>query len=178
MIPVFLYGRRDDDEITEGLISALSKNGGVLYINNSMINSTERSPQFLLHDTPSQPFFNMQRGIIVFKQKVSRFTKFALPQDFICIVDSNNEAALHLLKNNNSQALTCGTNPRDTLSISSISDEAALIGLQRDITGFFGEKIEAGEFLVKNESGITKEAFLPALAIILLSSKNKKEFVV
>ena len=179
---IYLFGNAQDLIIANKLRKTLSHYGGVLHIGHQSVTQCPedaiiRDFKFLMLESDKAYDINQKEVIFIFKSKqniTDGIPKFKSPA--ISVVESHNEPALQTLSQMNSAALSCGMSGRDTLMISSISENSACISLQRKITTFEGEVIEPMDITVKF-SGKTEDYVLLCICAVLLLSGELKEGV-
>ena len=72
--------------------------------------------------------------------------------------------------------ITCGMNPKNTVTLSSLTAASALVSLQRTVTDIFGYEAEPGEFRIKLNRGYSPFAVTASAAVFLLSGILPDEF--
>lgn len=95
-----------------------------------------------------------------------------LPENTIVLFNSRYPQLALLLKGRELQALSCGLQTTDTLTLSSCTQESAVISLQRTLTTFSGETVEPGEFPVKLSGPTDPFAILSVAATYLLGDRG------
>lgn len=104
--------------------------------------------------------------------------KEELPQEFSCknavaIVDSADSDVLAAVAGRRLPAVTCGLGTSDTLTLSSLTVDSAVISLQRQITAFDGTKVEPFELPVSFSKRVEPFELLAAAAVfVLMGSRN------
>ena len=179
MIPIILYGEKNDTSISIRLCRVLQRNGGVLHICDG--NITEYSigtPNFLIYETDDIENFNSSSGILLFKTSQNSNTqKAALSDRIISIVESDNVAALKMLKDNGSDTVTCGMSSKDTITLSSIGENIAVLSIQREMKAVDGTAIQPSEIQVKLSKHIEGYPLLSVCAVLLLTKKSENDFL-
>ena len=89
----------------------------------------------------------------------------------VAVVLSDNGRAMELLSHSQVKGVTCGFSSRDTLTVSSISAESAVICLQRAITTFSGARIEPVELPVRLSRPVDMFSLLCVAAILILADQ-------
>lgn len=79
------------------------------------------------------------------------------------------ERAIKSIAGTNITAITCGTNPLDTLSIASCGSGYTLVSLQREIRTLSGRVIEPCDISIKTEDKAHIYSILATCAVMLLS---------
>lgn len=150
MIPVFLLGEEHDAALRLPLCRILERYGGVLHICGAhAAQYAIGQARFLLCETSRLESIQAEQAILIFKsQQAISCGQLSLSDGVISILETENEAAARMLLHTGTTALTCGLTARDTLTLSSISDTAPVVTIQRAITTFDGHTLEP----VKNAS--------------------------
>ena len=173
MNTVLLYGKKDSDLELVLFETIRAVHYSILHITGntiSLIPPQAVQPDFLVIDNFFVPNLLITKGIVVFKQGISVFQKgIDIPQDYIAVVDPENEEAIAMLKKNSMRTVTCGMSAKDTITYSSIDPECAIVSLQRELKTVGGEDLDPGEFPIKALSCKKDFALLAAVAVLLLS---------
>jgi hypothetical protein len=93
----------------------------------------------------------------------------------IAIVDSSKEDLLTYVATTGLPAITCGLSAKDTVTLSSIRTDSAVINLQRAITCFDGSLAEPQEIPVSRREDADSFALMAASAICLLAGKSPEK---
>ena len=116
----------------------------------------------------------LKNSIVVFCDENEKFENQVLPKGIIAICDSQNKIALGILKKNGVAAVTCGNSSKNTVTIASITDNSAIISLQRTLYDIKGKKIEPADFKIKLPPKFSPFSVMAAVAVLLLCGKAKK----
>ena len=92
------------------------------------------------------------------------------------ICEDSNLSALKILMESGIPVITCGMNPKNTVTLSSLTAASALVSLQRTVTDIFGSEAEPGEFRIKLNRGYSPFAVTASAAVLLLSGILPDEF--
>ncbi len=166
MVTVVFYGLTGG-YVTDEINKVLSPYG-VLSVCGSKITSTGATPKFISVECNNRATLNIHEGIIVTIGKFTSDCYLNIIGNFKGVVFSTDKSALKMLKEKKITSITCGMAAEDTLILSSITDSAAIICLQRKITTLSGNIIEPAEYKVTLKNKITDYALLAAAAILLL----------
>lgn len=93
---------------------------------------------------------------------------FTPDEHALAVVHSENREALAFAAAHHLKTLTCGLSVRDTLTLSSLTDECAMVCLQREIRPFGGGIIEPGEIPVRLYAPVGRGELLLVAAVLLL----------
>ena len=72
--------------------------------------------------------------------------------------------------------ITCGMNPKSTVTLSSLTSSSALVSLQRTVTDIFGNDTEPCELGIKLNRGRSPFAVTASAAVLLLAGITPAEF--
>ena len=171
MIPIFLLGEERDVALRLPLCRILERYGGVLHICGAhAAQYAIGQARFLLCETSRLDSIQAEQAILIFKsrQAVSS-SPLSLSDGVISILETGHEAAARMLLHTGATALTCGLTARDTLTLSSISDTAPVVTIQRAITTFDGHTLEPCEKRIALHTPLPDYALLSICALLLLT---------
>lgn len=163
-----LCGSGEDRETGAVLRRALHTYGGVQYCGPNTVVGGVKEPAFLLWDCTEVPQMEHMNGILVFKSSFCS-QKGRIADGVLPVLDSQNEAAAEILRESGCIALTCGTAPRDTVSIASLQPEESVVSLQRSIITLSGEVVEPHDFPVHVKKEGSVYSLLAACSVLLLA---------
>lgn len=115
---------------------------------------------------------NANKGIAMILDDTKRFEKQNLPKSIIGICEDNNTNALKLFKRNGLPVITCGNNPKNTLTLSSIDGNNFVITLQREITDINGNKVYPADYKFNLNKPYSAQAVMLSCGILCLIGKN------
>ncbi len=168
MIPVILYGKNGNRIADE--ICGLLKEYGIIRVGDRRIKFAANSPKFLIIESKCTKEIDIPQGIIVIAGEIEADTELRIKGDFRGVVFSSDKEALKLLKNTEVSVISCGMAEEDTLSLSSIKENAAVISINRKIKTLNGAFIDPQEHKVILKKPITDYSLLVAYAILLCST--------
>lgn len=171
MTTVVLYGNAQDNVYDD--INNLLSNYGITVFDGEKLSQNNNGNDFLFIKCSEPIVLDLPKGIIVFLNKIDRIFNLKIPKGFTAITWSENSAALKLLKNIGINTITCGMASVDTLTLSSVLENSALVSLQREIQTLWGRTIEPAEFPIKFSKSCSDYGILAACGILLLSENIK-----
>ena len=121
---VILFSNRKNKCENE-IIEILSKYGAG-HLSDKHI--TESNDNFTILSIYKKSELSLKKGIIVFIDSGERFIKQEIPLGFIGICEDNNLNALTNFKTNKIEAICCGMNNKNTITLSSIGNDIFSIG--------------------------------------------------
>lgn len=167
---IILCGKSNDMSLSDALLPALSGYGSVLYCGaRRLARFGSDQPDFLVFDAERVPEINLQSGILLFKNSFEPTEPAFVPPGFSCVLESKNLHAAAALQGSGAAAVTCGTSPKDTVSIAALEEDTAALSLQRSITALDGSLLEPHDFAVSLRSGLGPHRILAVCAVLLIS---------
>lgn len=85
------------------------------------------------------------KGIVIVTGSIKNFKDQKIPKGFVGVCAEKDKNALKLFKKNRLSVITCGTGSKNTISISSITENDMLLCLQRSIKDVSGNFVEPCE---------------------------------
>lgn len=169
MIPIILYGKETETSVDKALSRACDS--------LRKINKNKEFCIFQYNECNIEDFKD-SKGIFVFKGSLGVKKDVVIPKEFIAVVSANNHSAASILRKINVFAITCGTSPKDTMSISSLDYLNAVVSLQRIIKNIDGEVIEPQDFIVHLKEETAIYPLLTALTVFVLCSRDQNENII
>lgn len=108
------------------------------------------------------------KGIVIFLDNAENIADKGLSKSIVGICEDCNKTALKLFTNSDITVITCGMNPKNTITCSSINSGTYLISLQRNIFNLRGKEIEPQEFKVTLKKKYLPYSVMASVAVILL----------
>jgi hypothetical protein len=169
MISVILCGKANDTSISDTLLPALAGYGSGIYCGaRRMARFGAGEPEFLIFDCEKPPEIELDSGILLFKNSFDSPDPVLVPNGFSCILDSKNLHAASALQGS-AAAITCGTSPKDTVSIAALDENSAALSLQRSILTVGGSVLEPHDFPVSLSADLGPHRILAVCAVLLVS---------
>ncbi len=111
---------------------------------------------------------NIKNGIALIIDDTEKFKSINLPNDMIGICEDQNQTALSIFKTNGLPVITCGNNPKNTLTISSIDFNNYIITLQREIIGINGKIIYPADYKISLKKPYSPQAVMLSCCVLCL----------
>ena len=178
MINIILCGKAIDTSISDALLPTLARYGGVQYCSEKRLGRFGGGTnEFFLYDCEKVPQIELEYGILLFKNSFHSSQNISIPSGFSCVLETKNLNAAVILKDTNTAAITCGTSPKDTISIAGLGlDETnATLSLQRSIITVGGGILEPHDFTVKLLSKLGPHRILAVCAVLLISGIDSSQ---
>ena len=169
MIPIILYGKENETSVDKALSRVCDS-----------LRKINKDKEFCIfqYDECNIEDFKNSKGIFVFKGSLGFKKDVVIPKGFIAVVSANNHSAASILRRINVFAITCGTSPKDTMSISSLDYLSAVVSLQRIIKNIDGEVIEPQDFIIRLKEETAIYPLLTALTVFVLCNKDQNEYII
>lgn len=180
MVPLVLLGSLSDKRAGQALKELFSQRVSFLHICGSRLDLCGTSPDFLIYETDTLEHFPVSSGILICKEPL-RQSGFSLChverpecyQNMIGILSSEDTAGAQLFQQMKLTTITCGLSGKDSLTLSSITNDSAVVCLQRTIRSLSGQEIDPGEIPVVIDRPIDRYSLLLTVAVALLSQRRE-----
>lgn len=113
-----------------------------------------------------------KKAIAIFVDDSTKFINQVLPDEVIGICEDKNINALENFKRNKVAVVTCGNNPKNTITLSSIEDGNYILTLQRQITNLKGNILYPADYKITLEKQYSPEAVMLSGAVLCLINKH------
>ncbi len=161
---VILFSDRKD-KIADEIIEILVYYGATLISDNCIVLNNDN---FTLIRQYKKCKIDVIKGIAVFCNNSSRFKGLSLPHSLIGISEDKTPHSLSLIKENNLRLISCGTGNKNTVTLSSISENTYYVTLQRTLYSLNFERIEPQEIKISLNKNYTPFSVLAAVTVLLL----------
>ncbi|MBP1581445.1 MAG: hypothetical protein J6A26_03510 [Oscillospiraceae bacterium] len=116
------------------------------------------------------------------RERISRRDEFILlrrsePEEYWCVFDAKQDAVIRMAERNHLRTLTCGFSPYDTLVLSSVSLDQAVVSLQREIHTVSNRLLEPGDYLIHRPALASDSAVLLCTATLLLADWAREDHI-
>ena len=118
----------------------------------------------------------IKKGIALILDDTDRFCGQALPFGVTGICEDSNSAALKIFAENSVPVITCGSNSKNTVTLSSINGKNMVISLQRTLTDGYGKKLLPCDLKVRLKKEYSAFAVMCCTVILLLEGYFPTEF--
>ena len=164
MKTVFILSDANDKTYLE--IINILKNFGFNIIDASNTHITQ-SNRFVIKVNSNMNISAKNATLLVLNK--TKTQKISIDSSIKGICESSNQNALNILKHNNIPTIVCGTSNTDTITFSSITDDKALISVQRQIKTTNGRIIEPCEIAIKIAHKCSNSAVICACSVLILN---------
>ncbi|MBR7133010.1 MAG: hypothetical protein IKD04_05705 [Clostridia bacterium] len=161
---VLLFSDRKSKDEKE-IIEILAANGGD-YISDKTVSYGGGAFTFISKYKSTE--LRLNNGIAVFIGNTDKFKQQRFPKGIIGVCEEGNRNALELFSKSPISVICCGMNSKNTITLSSLSDDTVLTTVQRTIITDNGTEIEPCEFLIKLTKSYSPFAIMASTAALLL----------
>lgn len=174
MTTVVLCGE-NGEKISDEICKMLSSNG-IIRICDNIVTQNCNTPQFCIIECKNPKELQLSEAVIVVVGTIMYKNNVTIKgKNIVGIVYSSDKAALQLFKDTNISVITCGMAEEDTISLSSIKDDSAIVSINRKIKSFKGKIIEPQEHKLNINAPLTDYSLLVATALVLSSGESQLE---
>ena len=169
MITVLVAAEKQDKDFWNALSRLLGKYFATVRAYGQKLVLCKESPRLLLCDMQSFKAIDAERLIIVYKEPQPLTAKLKSAGNAVAVVDSSNDNLLEFVSSTHFPAITCGMLSRDTVTLSSMDVDSAVIDIRRPITCFDGTKAEPQEIPLRFAKPIDSFVLMTVAAVLILS---------
>lgn len=171
VISVFILGGAGKQKNLASLRDILRKNCTLTLIGEQQIDIQKENPDFALVEIENLSRITAPNMIILCKEPFYAPVNAVLPADAVGLLSSDNLPAAEFIRRCGVRAMTLGMSSKDTLTLSSITPDSAVLCLQRAISDLFGNTLDPVEIPLSLSHRYDAFSILCAAAIFLLSGK-------
>lgn len=168
MKTIVICGDCGTRELTETIIRGCSKQGGALVLDGTSLYETCSSPAFCVMSVNSLSELHCS-GLLVLGRALCQVRPDLRLGNMLSVTESDNENALSLLRQSGSPVIGCSMSGCDTLTLSCLDENGALVSLQRSVCTLGGTLIEPCEIKLRLSKETALFPLLAACAVLLLS---------
>lgn len=130
--------------------------------------------EFVITDTQSFDVIEAGATLVIYKDAQEIPPNFFEGQQAVAIVDSCNKDLYGFVNATKLPAITCGLSAKDTITLSSIGQDSAVIDLQRSVTCFDGTVVEPQEIPLQLSTAVDSFALMAAAAVFILTGNIER----
>lgn len=165
MTPVVLLSQTPD-KITRSLSRAFSHHGGTTVFSSDGINLPECGADYAMVVTKQLSDYRAPTGVLLLYDPPACTKHIRLSDGIVPVLLSDSRRSRRLLRGCQNPAICCSMSSRDTLTLSSISSESALVCVQRSIELPCGE-LEEGEIAIELSAPCSSDIIMLTAAAML-----------
>lgn len=168
MVRIIVLGKRSDSSITRVLKRSLGRKMCVEAFSEFEFSRIGKGdPDVILIDTEKVAKIDSRDTILIFKKgycgKIPEISSKCT-----AVLEESNTALLNSLLKLPFSAICCGLSQRNTLTVSSMQSNEAVVSLQRELVSVFGNVVEPSDIPVKLDTQQTYYTVLASTAVHLL----------
>lgn len=145
MTTVLMGVGKNDRDFWHGLVRLLEKQFSMLELREGAVIVPDRPPQLLLCPMSALGEIRSRKVIALYKEPQAGELRLEGAQQVVAVVDSSNPNLAEQVSGTGFPAVTCGMSGKDTVTLSSIGADSAVINIQRSIQCFDGAVAEPQE---------------------------------
>ena len=161
---VIIFSERKNKTEKE-IIEILTKHGGD-YISDKKVYT--KGGKFTVISEYKKTELDIENGIVIITDESKRFLNQQFGGEIIGICESQNKSALCIFEKNKIPIISCGNNPKNTITFSSLSDGKILLSLQRTISGLKFKETAPCELNIKLTKNYNSFSIMASAAVLLL----------
>ena len=177
MINLIVLGNSDGSSLANAIYQILRPSFQVAYIREGgKVSGCAESPDFLLLECDRIHTGNGAHSIILCKPRFAiPFDRCAVSEDgAVGVLQTENRNAAEMMSRWGIPAVSCGMSVTDTVTLSSIDADSAMVCLQRNIPTLDGGSIEPFEIPLRLSRPIDRYALMCAVSLLLISGNASK----
>jgi hypothetical protein len=171
LLCVVVAAKKEEDSFWSAMAGLLEERFQVLRAYAGVLEAKDEEAQLILADMNYRAV-RADQVVFVYRDYESVNPELPIDANAIAIVDSSKEDLLAYVATTGLPAITCGLSAKDTVTLSSMRTDSAVINLQRGVTCFDGSLAEPQEIPIKRPEDADSFAVMAASAICLLAGKS------
>lgn len=132
MLPIVLLSQ-NPDKMAKRFYAAISRYAKTTVFSPGYVALCEDTAQFAIIGTRQMESYDAPFGVLVIHDPPAAAKHLSLSESIVPIIISDNRRARKLLRDCSNPTVCCGMSRRDTLTLSSIKNDSALVCVQRSI---------------------------------------------
>ena len=173
MITILVAAGEDDKDFLSRLSRILDKHFVTVRAYGQKLESGGASPELMLGDLKSFKTIDTEKVIVVYKKPEPFTARVEGASLVVAIVDSSDTELLGHVSATRLPAITCGLRSRDTITLSSMAPDSAVIDLRRCINCLDASRAEPQEIPLHLENPLDSFLLMAAAAIFILLGKTE-----
>lgn len=176
LITVLVSADARDMDFWGPLTRMLSRHFSLVQTQGGRLVATDGGPPLIVSDMNSFDALKTDGVIILYKEAIPLTADVQGAGQIVAVVDSSREELMEHVSATRFPAVTCGFLTRDTITLSSIDRDSAVIDIRRAVTCMDGTRVEPCEIPISISR--SKDSFLlMAVAAVLILSGNIKKLL-
>lgn len=171
MISIVMLGGTGNPNSFSFFRDILRRNYNVITLSERSFRTNGESGDFAVIELPALSKIDCKHPIILCSDPFAAPQKISIPPDAIGLLSSANRDAAAFIRQIGLRAMTFGMSSKDTLTLSSITADNAVLCLQRPICDIAGHTLEPVEIPIHLSRQADSLSILCAAAALILSGK-------
>lgn len=173
LLTILVAAKEENKDFWNELACLLGKHFSMLRAFGGAMSVPAGNPSVVVSDMKSFASIKSDQLIVVYKDVVPLSVKLT-GERLVAVVDSSDSTVTEQVSATKLPAITCGLFARDTITLSSMNVDSAVIGIQRSISCFDGSRAEPQDIPVKLAKSVDSFTLMCAAAVLILSGNIKK----
>ena len=169
MTCVIVFAEAQDKGFFDKLVEMAGGHIPLIHVWKGEVCAGEGCAAMIIADHESFKRIRLEPRIIVFGGKKHCDISRLAAENTIVIANSCDYEQIEYISKTKLPAITCGLFAKDTITLSSIERDSAVINLQRSVTCFNGETAEPQEIPVRFERPVDSYLLMAYAAILILT---------
>ncbi|MDD3192500.1 MAG: hypothetical protein PHE47_01375 [Oscillospiraceae bacterium] len=171
MVSVFLFGGAGKQKSASALREILRRNFEMAFVAERQILSRSENPDFVVVEMEHLAQIAVPRAVVLCLEPFDMPEQACLPPDAVGLLSSDNLPAAEFIRRCQIRAMTLGMSSKDTLTLSSITQDRAVLCLQRGISDLSGNILDPVEIPLSLSRRYDAFSILCAAAVLMLSGQ-------
>ncbi len=174
MTSIFVAEKQADKQLCHTLAEILTQHFSVLWVNNQTVKVPPGDATMLISDLESFTSAICDKAVVVFSEIQDIDFLPSPPNKTVAVVDSTSKSLMKYVSQTKLPAITCGLSNKDTITLSSIDMDSAVITLQRAVTCFDATVAEPQEIPVRLSGEMDSFTLMAVAAVFIISGHIEK----
>lgn len=172
MVSIVLLGEKHPRRFFNFLKEKLESFGGVLVLDENELATSAEKPKYLICHSKTVEKINISNSVIIpMDAQCLASIKFIKPGSVFLLDSSLDFAGAPTFEN--IKVISCGFKGTDSLTLSSFTEESAVVNLQRGVYNFLGQAESSSEFPFTLTEKYDYFYILTLFAVMLISGQNE-----
>lgn len=172
MIAILVAADRQNKEFARETARLLEKHFVTVRAYGGVLSTKKSNPSMILCDLQSFDTIKAEKAIILCKDALPLPGSLLDVKNGVAVVDSSNYQQSPSLTDAGFPAITCGLHSRDTMTLSSIREDSAVIDIQRAILNLDGSRTEPQELPVCFDPSTDRFTLMAMVAVLILTGNS------
>jgi len=157
-----------DNVFWDPISSVLQQRYSTLLVRGKQVTVPQQPARVALLDAGGYAHLQSAETVVLFRRTRSISQGLLPPENCVAVVDSCDDELLRFVSGTRVPAITCGLSARDTMTLSSMGEDSAVLNLQRSVTCFDGAVADPQEIPVKLTRSINSYTLMALACTFIL----------